>query len=169
MRTKAMVPGLLIAGLLAASAPGCGATGGRADGESVLEQGPVEQVGRMLRVYQKGLKPPTTGAKDLPVYKPGPVPPPRRAEDIRPMARGFPKAFNAIRDREVLLYWNTDLSDSADAASTVLAFARDVPEGGGQVLMRDDSTRRMTASEFAAARKPEGAKTDDEKPAPSKR
>ncbi len=167
MRANVVVSRFFLTGCLAVLIPGCGGGGVGSGGETVLDQTEVEQVGKMLRVYRKGLKPPTQGAKDYPVYKPGPVPPPRGTRDLAPMAKGFPRAVGAIRDRKILLYWKTDLSDASEAASTVLAFAKDAPEKGGQVLMRDGSVRTMTAGQFQAAPKPEGAKTDEENPASS--
>jgi hypothetical protein len=164
-----MIVHALLAATLATSASGCGGGGNASGKETLLGQTEVEQVGKMLRVYQKGLKPPAKGAKDLPVYRPGPVPPPRGTKDLMPMAKGFPHAVNAIRSRDVLLYWKTDLSDAADASTTILAYHKEVPEKGGQVLMRDGSIKTMSASQFQEARKPEGAKTDDEMPAPPKK
>jgi hypothetical protein len=120
----------------------------------------------MLKVYRNGLKPPAKGAKGVRAYQPGLVPPPRGMKDLEPMARGFPMAFGALRQAEVLLYWNTDLSEGADATETVLAYAKEVPEAGGEVLMRDGSTRRMSAEAFRAAKKPEGATTEDKIPIP---
>ncbi len=164
MRAKVAIFHLVLASSFALPGFGCG-RGNQAGGETVLDQSDVEQVGKMLRMYQKGLKPPTKGPKDYPVFKSGPVPPPRGTRDILPMAKGFPKAVNAIRDRKVLLYWKTDLSDDPEASSTILAFRKDVPDQGGQVLMRDGTVKSMTASQFQAAKKPEGTKTEDEKPA----
>ena len=157
------LPARLAPLVLAAFLPGCGVGGSPSGGDTILTQTPVEQVGRMLRTYQKGLKPPGKGAKDrdLPVYRPGPVPPPRGPKDLAPLAKGYPHAVRAIRDHEVLLFWKTDLADDPDAAGTVLAYARAVPDSGGQVLLRDGTTRTMTPDQFRAARKPEGASTDE--------
>ena len=68
----------------------------------------------------------------------------------------------------MLVYWGAGLSDGPDAASTVLAYQKDVPEKGGEVLMQDGTPKKMTADEFKAARKPEGATTDPG-PAPRKK
>lgn len=150
-----LLPLLLVAGLT-----GCGVVGPSSDEGTVLTQTPVEQVAKMLRTYRKGLKPPPKGPKDLPVYQPGPVPPPRGPKDLAPMAKGYPQAVKAIRDRTVLLYWKTDLSDAPDSSSVVLAYASEVPTAGGQVLMRDGTIQTMTPDQFGAARKPDGASTD---------
>ncbi len=58
------------------------------------------------------------------------------------------------------MYWGVGLSDSAEAASTVLAYQKDVPEQGGEVLMQNGTAKKMTADEFKAAAKPAGATTE---------
>ena len=161
MRAQVSGRPLVAIGFLAIWMVGCGSSGGRTGGDTILDQSPIEQVGRMLRTYQKGLKPPTKGDRSLPVYKAAPVPPPRGIKDLMPMAKGFPQAVNAIRGGQVLLFWKTDLTDDPQAGSTVLAFTREVPVSGGQVLLRDGTIQTMTPDEFQAASKPAGAKTDD--------
>ena len=169
MQPRRVAPLLWTLGFVAALVAGCGASYGQTGGQTILDQTPLEQVGKMLRTYQKGLKPPTKGARDFPVYKPGPVPPPRGLKDLAPMAKGFPHAVNALRSGDVLLFWKTDLADDPDAASTLLAYASEVPNKGGQVLMKNGTVQTMTSAQFQAARKPEGATTDDPSAAPSKK
>ena len=61
----------------------------------------------------------------------------------------------------MLVYWGAGISDEPEAASTVLAYHKDVPEKGGEVLMQNGKARKMTAEEFKAAPKPAGAKIDE--------
>lgn len=135
--------GLALATTVAA-AGGCGRGSGRSAGEAEsFEQLSIAQVGQIFRVYQKGQKPPPTGLRDL-----------------LPLERLYPAAVAPIRDNQVLVYWGTGLSDDADAGSTILAYQKDVPVKGGEVLLQDGTARKITAEEFQAARKPAGASTD---------
>ena len=72
----------------------------------------------------------------------------------------FPAAVASIKSKEVLVYWGVGISDGPEAASTVLAYHKDVPEKGGEVLMQDGTAKKMTAEEFQAAPKPAGATTE---------
>jgi hypothetical protein len=158
---------VVAAAVLAAVAPGCGGGGHATGGDTWEDQTPVSQLGKLLKVYRKGLKPPAKGAKGVRVYGPAPVPPPRGMADLQPIAKGFPLAMGALRKGDVLLYWNTDLSEDPNDAATVLAFAKEAPETGGEVLLRDGSTRWMSAEAFKSAKKPEGATTEDKMPIPA--
>ncbi len=169
MQPRSVAASFWTVGFVSTLIAGCGAGPGSTGGQTILDQTPLEQVGKMLRTYQKGLKPPAKGARDLPVYKPGPVPPPRGSRDLVPMAKGFPQAVNALRNGDVLLFWKTDLSDDPDAATTLLAYAREVPDLGGQVLMRDGTVQTMTPAQFQAARKPDGVTTADPTTAPARK
>jgi hypothetical protein len=148
-----MVRRVVLGAMLAAGVAGCGRSSGRSVGEAEsLEQFSIGQVGQILRVYQKGQKPPPTGLKDL----------------LR-LENGYPAAIASIRDKQVLLYWGAGLSNSPEASSTVLAYHKDVPEKGGEVLMQDGTAKKMTAEEFKAASKPAGATTDEGMPAAAKK
>ncbi len=133
---RAVVFGALLVSGIAGCGQGSGRSAGRAESS---EQFAIGQIGQILRVYQKGQKPPPRGIKELMVLQ-----------------NGYPAAIASIRDKDVLVYWNVGFAESPDAASTVLAYQKDVPEKGGEVLMRDGTAKKMTADEFKAARKPEG-------------
>jgi hypothetical protein len=144
MRTVRLVQLSMIGAMLAAATAGCWHASGRSAGEAEsIEQLSIAQVGQIFRVYQKGQRPAPTGLKDL----------------LR-LENGYPAAISSIRDKQVLVYWGAGLSDGPDAASTILAYHKDVPEKGGEVLLQDGTARTMTAEEFRAARKPAGASTD---------
>jgi hypothetical protein len=119
---------------------GCSGTGGVPESREQLSIG---QIGQMFHFYQKGQKSPPIGP-----------------DDIIPLQRQFPAAVESIRSKEVLVFWGVGVSDAPDAASTVLAYHKDVPEQGGEVLMQDGKARKMTADEFKAAAKPAGATTE---------
>ncbi len=130
--------------LLAILPQGCGPS--TAGPESVAQLS-IGQVGQVFHLYQKGQKPPPKGLQDL-----------------EPMGRAYPAALASIRSKEVLIYWGAGLSDAPEAASTVLAYQKDVPEKGGEVLMQDGTAKKMTAAEFQSAPKPAGATTEGEPP-----
>jgi hypothetical protein len=109
----------------------------------------IGQIGQLFHFLQKGQKPPPTGP-----------------DDIIPLQRQLPAAVDSIISKDVLVFWGVGLSDSAEAASTVLAYQKDVPEQGGEVLMQNGTAKKMTADEFKAATKPAGATTEG---APSKK
>jgi hypothetical protein len=123
---------------------GCGGPGSSGSEARSREHYSIGQIGQIFRIYQKGQKPP-----------------PKTLKDLLPLQNGFPSAIESLKSREVLVYWGAGISDSSDAASTVLAYQKDVPEKGGEVLMQDGTDRLMTAEEFKAASKPPGASTDD--------
>ena len=133
--------GLAAVAVLAAMLPaGCGPS---ISGPKPGEETSIIQIWQVYRSYRKANKTPPKGPADL-----------------QAMQRGFPAALESIRSKEVLVFWGVGLEDGPEAASTVLAYQKDVPEKGGGVLMQDGSSRTMTAEEFRAARKPPGATTD---------
>jgi hypothetical protein len=130
------------AALLAAILPlGCSTS---TVGPESTEQLKILQVGQLFHMFQKGQKSPPTGIKDF-----------------ARLGSNLPAALSSLRSHDVLVYWGVGLSDGPEAASTVLAYQKDVPEKGGEVLMQDGTARKMTAEEFQAAPKPAGATTDD--------
>jgi hypothetical protein len=136
--------------LLAAILPiGCGPS---TTGPESVAQLSIGQVGQIFHFYQKGQKPPPQGLKD-----------------IQPLQNQFPAAVASIKSKEVLVYWGVGISDGPEAASTVLAYHKDVPEKGGEVLMQDGTSKKMTAEEFQAAPKPAGATTEDRTAASKKK
>lgn len=131
---------------------GCGGGSGRSAGQAESpEQYSIAQVGQLLRLHQKGNKPPPKGVKDL-----------------MALERGYSAAIGSLRDKSVLLYWGTGFSETPEASRTILAFQKDVPERGGEVLMQDGTARKMTAEEFRAANKPPGASTETGPAPPAK-
>ncbi len=130
----------LLAGLLSALACGCGARPLEPLPQTP-EQESIVQLGRVLGGYRG-------------------KPAPKALKDVLSREQGYPAAIGALRSKDVLLYWGTGLADGPDAAATVVAYRKEVPEKGGEVLMQDGTAKAMTADEFKAARKPPGAKTD---------
>ena len=72
--------------LACALTSGCAGSGRSAGEAESIEQLSIAQVGQILRVYQKGSKPP-----------------PRGLTDILALENGYPAAIKSIRDQDVLL------------------------------------------------------------------
>ena len=142
MRVGFAIRALALAGALAAPMAGCG-SGGVSRAPISGAQQSMEEIASILMSYQKGKKPP-----------------PKSLKDLLTLQAAFPTAIQSLKSKDVLLYWGAGYADGPDAASTVLAYQKDVPEKGGEVLMQDGTVKKMTADEFKAARKPEGATTD---------
>jgi hypothetical protein len=140
MRIADAVRRTLLAGLLSALACGCGA-GPVGPPPQTAEQESIVQLGRVLGGYRG-------------------KPAPKALKDMLSREQGYPAAIGALRSKDVLLYWGVGLADSPDAAATVVAYRKEVPEKGGEVLMQDGIAKAMTADEFRVARKPAGVKTD---------
>jgi hypothetical protein len=150
MQVSNVIARACVGAVLVAVVPiGCGPS--TAGPESTAELS-IGQVGQIFHFIQKGQKPAPKGASDL-----------------LPMQRVFPAAVDSIRNKEVLVYWGVALSDAPEAASTVLAYHKDVPEKGGEVLMQDGTAKKMTAAEFQAASKPAGASTEGAAPSKKKK
>lgn len=130
----------LLTGLLSALAGGCG-TGAVGPPPQTAEQESIVQLGRVLGGYRGKAAP-------------------KALKDLLAREQGYPAAIGALRNKDVLLYWGVGLSDGPEAAGTVVAYRKEVPEKGGAVLMQDGTAKAMNADEFKAARKPPGAKTD---------
>ena len=117
---------------------GCGPSTAGPDSREELT---ISQVAQIFHMRQRAQKSPPQGIKDV--------------EGQQTVA---PAAVAAIKSGEVIVYWGVGLADDSEAASTVLAYQKDVPEKGGEVLMQDGNATKMTAEEFKAAKKPPAAK-----------
>ena len=105
------------------------------------EEFTISQVAQIFRMRQRAQKPP-----------------PNSIKDIEGQQAVNAAAFAAIKAGDVIVNWGVGLADDAEAASTVLAYQKDVPEKGGEVLMQDGNAKKMTAEDFKAAKKPPGTK-----------
>jgi hypothetical protein len=130
----------LQAALLSVLAGGCGEKQLR-PAPQTAEQESITQLGRVLSGFRGKAAP-------------------KALKDLLSREQGYPAAIGALRSGDVLLYWGVGISAGPDAAGTVVAYCKGVPEKGGEVLMQDGTAKAMTADEFKAARKPEGASTD---------
>lgn len=79
--------------------------------------------------------------------------PPTKVADVQPYEPGSPVGYPALANGRCVVYWGVNLASVPNAANTVLAYEKEVPQQGGMVLMADGQTRKMTTQEFQAAPK----------------
>ena len=77
---------------------------------------------------------------------------PTRLADVKGYGTAFSEGMRALREGRCVVVWGV-ADPTGAAAKQVLAYEKDVPEQGGQVLFGDGSVTRMTAEEFQAAPK----------------
>jgi hypothetical protein len=73
--------------------------------------------------------------------------------DLDKYEQGFPDGYEFIRAGKCVVLWGATMGEGADAATTVLAYEKDVPASGGTVLMLDGSVKQLSSDEFVAAPK----------------
>ena len=104
----------------------------------------LQEVGEMYRAYLVQKKKPPTSVKDF-----------KGMEQIAPLG------MSQLSEGKIVAVWGVQLTDlseegSNDSSTEVLAYAKDVPEKGGEVLMKNRTVKTMTADEFKAAPKAAG-------------
>ena len=83
--------------------------------------------------------------------------PPTSIGELTAMEAMSPMGAQAIRQGDVVVRLGATLPDTAEGPGTgpsdeVLAYQKQVPESGGQVLMLNRTIKSMTAEEFKAAK-----------------
>jgi len=132
---------------------GCGGSGGPVT-ETVAIQSRLGEVAELYRTYSAMSKKP-----------------PKSLADLRTIENVAPSGLTPLVTGEVVVYWGAELPDLGEEptgpeSDKVLAYEKDVPEKGGQVLMLDRRIKTMTAEAFAAA--PKAGTADAEAPAKKK-
>ncbi len=84
--------------------------------------------------------------------------PPKTLKDLASLEGMSPAGVVAVKSGEVIVRFGANLPDTdpepgKSSSDEVLAYEKQVPEGGGKVLMLDRTIRTMTADEFKAAPK----------------
>jgi hypothetical protein len=84
--------------------------------------------------------------------------PPEKFADLGSVRAVSGNAYDAVRTGEVVLRYGASLPDTKEEpggspSDEVLAYQKQVPEGGGKVLMLNRTVKTMTAEEFKAAKK----------------
>ena len=94
----------------------------------------LREIFRMAQMRKKGNQPRAT-----------------RVEDFKQAELAYPQGFQALRSGACVFVWGAYADPSADRATTVLAYEKEVPSQGGYVVMLDGTVKTMTAEEFNAA------------------
>jgi hypothetical protein len=84
--------------------------------------------------------------------------PPKSLADLASLQAAQPVGYNAVKDGRVILLYGSVMTDLEEGppkgnSDEVLAYEKEVPDQGGQVLMLDRSVKKMAADEFKAAKK----------------
>jgi hypothetical protein len=77
-------------------------------------------------------------------------PAPSKLEDLRQYIDSLPTSWEKLEKGEYVVLWGVGLAPGSQA---VLAYEKDAPAQGGNVLLRDGTVKQMTAQEFQAAPK----------------
>jgi hypothetical protein len=130
---------ILMACGLALLAAGCGGPNRPMTPEEGQES-VLTQVGEMYRAYQMSKKTPPTKLADF--------------ASVRAVAGN---GYEAVRAGDVVLRFGATLPDTKEepgqsASDEVLAYQKQVPESGGQVLLLNRTVKTMTADQFKAAK-----------------
>lgn len=84
--------------------------------------------------------------------------PPMTISDFAPLESMAPLGLKALRDGDLIARSGVVIADvmegpaTTDSADEVIAYAKEAPTAGGDVLMHNRTVRKMTADEFKAAK-----------------
>lgn len=131
---------LLAACVSVALASGCGGPSNHPATSAEVEQTVLNDVGELYRMYTLQYKKP-----------------PAKLGDFAPLERMSPMGLLALKNGEVVVRFGATLPDTGEEpgkgdADEVLAYKKEVPTSGGQVLMLNRTIRTMSADEFKAAK-----------------
>ncbi len=101
----------------------------------------LDQVGELYRLYTFEKKQP-----------------PASISDFAPQQAVAPMAYEALKSGEIVVYMGAKMTaleegPPSGTSDEVLAYEKQVPESGGEVLMLDRSIKKMTPDEFKSAKK----------------
>ena len=119
---------------------GCGGSGGPVTQELAVES----RLGEVAELYRS--------------YAATTKKAPKSLADLRTIENVAPSGLTPLVTGEVIVFWGAELTSLGEEptgpeSDKVLAYEKDVPQKGGQVLMLDRRIKTMSAEEFAAAPK----------------
>ena len=81
--------------------------------------------------------------------------PPAGLSDLDLFQAKYPEAYKLVKSGDLVVLWGTPIKMEKDARmpEMVLAYGKDVPQGGGYVLTSEGNVTKMSAAEFASAPK----------------
>ncbi len=105
------------------------------------KEGTLSQVGGMVLAYQ------------LSKNKP-----PEKFADLASVKAVSGNGYDAVKNGDIILRYGAALTDTTEEpgnspSDEVLAYGKEVPESGGQVLMLNRKVETMSADKFKAAKK----------------
>jgi hypothetical protein len=73
--------------------------------------------------------------------------PPARLSDLNSFQAKYPEVYDLVKSGDLVVLWGTPIKMEKDAgkADMVLAYAKDVPTDGGNVLTSGGNVTRMSA------------------------
>jgi hypothetical protein len=121
-------------------ATGCGGSN-RPPSPDQLDEVALSQVGGMCLAYQL--------AKNKP---------PEKFSDLNSVKGVAGNGYEAVRTGDIILRYGATLPDTNEepggsTSDEILAYQKQVPESGGQVLLLNRKAKKMTADEFKSAKK----------------
>ena len=119
---------------------GCGGASNAPVTKEVMEETALSDVAELYRGY--------TSLKKKP---------PTKISDFASMEMMSPIGYEAVRSGTIIVRMGAVLPDTGEEpgkgpGDEVLAYQKQVPESGGQVLMLNRTIRKMTAEEFKTAK-----------------
>jgi hypothetical protein len=77
---------------------------------------------------------------------------PAKAEDLAPYFENDKKLLDALKSEEIVFIYGVRLTEMpAGSSKTVIAYEKDAPTKGGQVLFGDAHVEKMSADDFKKA------------------
>ncbi len=148
MNVKRRLAGLGLPLVAAGLVAGCGSNKSAGVPAVPMSTLALNEVGEMYRSYEvQNKKAPT------------------KAQDFMGFRAAFPNGCQSLNSGAVVAQWGVMLSDlseggggGGDSGDEVLAYEKDAPEKGGQVLMKNRTVKTMTAQQFKAAPRAGGPK-----------
>jgi hypothetical protein len=143
MIRSSRLSGPILLVFLSAAITGCGENT-QTENIPLLETAAVQDVGTLYRMFMtERRKPPT------------------QVSDFRHYQEMAPSGYNGVKTGSIEVMWGVELTDlaeegSKDSPDEILAYEKKVPTEGGVVLMKNRTTRAMTAEEFKNAPKAQG-------------
>jgi len=79
---------------------------------------------------------------------------PPRLADLDKHQETFPRGYAAVKSGDIVVLWGSPLKGEGEGSSSdpVVAYEKDVPTAGGYVLLAGTTVKKMSASDFNAAR-----------------
>lgn len=137
---SASIRSLFLVALLSIFATGCGSKQGPPTPDQATFT-KLNEFGELYRVYSLTYKKP-----------------PKTKADAAKVENAVPSGLTSINNGDIIGFWGAELPDLGEepgsaTSDKILAYEKDVPTKGGNVLTLDRRVKKMTAEEFAAAPK----------------